>query len=137
MTDKQKARIQLLVDALRSGEYEQGQAALRTEDKYCCLGVACDVYRKHNRNGKWVAETDSMYSYRFSLYGDSQGGVLPEIVAKWYGFGRNPNPGLNFEAGYASATFINDHSGLDFSQIANAFEKTFLMFELRNGGSGD
>lgn len=32
------------VEALRSGEYKQGQNALRTNDnKFCCLGVLCDV----------------------------------------------------------------------------------------------
>lgn len=30
--------------ALRSGEYEQGVYELRRESKYCCLGVACEVF---------------------------------------------------------------------------------------------
>ncbi len=30
--------------ALRSGDYEQGQFALKTnDDKFCCIGVLCDV----------------------------------------------------------------------------------------------
>ena len=32
------------VEALRSGKYEQGKQALRAEgNKFCCLGVLCDV----------------------------------------------------------------------------------------------
>lgn len=33
------------VEALRSGEYKQGQGALHRadEDTYCCLGVACKI----------------------------------------------------------------------------------------------
>ena len=32
------------VEALESGEYKQGKTYLRdSEDKYCCLGVACEV----------------------------------------------------------------------------------------------
>lgn len=32
------------VKALRSGKYQQGRRALRTTDnKYCCLGVLCDL----------------------------------------------------------------------------------------------
>ena len=31
------------LEALESGEYAQTQAALRRNDSYCCLGVACDV----------------------------------------------------------------------------------------------
>ena len=36
------------VDALRSGEYTQGQSCLRKTvegvSTFCCLGVACDIY---------------------------------------------------------------------------------------------
>lgn len=32
------------LDALRSGQYEQGRGTMRTEDnKFCCLGVLCDL----------------------------------------------------------------------------------------------
>ena len=31
------------IEALRSGDYVQGQERLRTGDCYCCLGVLCDV----------------------------------------------------------------------------------------------
>lgn len=37
----------LWIDALRSGKYEQGHLRLRTaDDKYCCLGVVCDLVSK-------------------------------------------------------------------------------------------
>ena len=33
------------VEALRSGKYEQGRTYLRSmENRYCCLGVACDLF---------------------------------------------------------------------------------------------
>lgn len=31
------------LDALRSGKYMQGQRFLRQHDKYCCMGVLCDI----------------------------------------------------------------------------------------------
>lgn len=31
------------LEALRSGEYKQGRAYLRKDDKFCCLGVLCDL----------------------------------------------------------------------------------------------
>lgn len=31
------------VEALRSGEYKQGQFTFRNGDRYCCLGVLCMV----------------------------------------------------------------------------------------------
>jgi hypothetical protein len=35
------------IAALESGEYKQGQKALRpSESTYCCLGVLCDLYAK-------------------------------------------------------------------------------------------
>jgi hypothetical protein len=37
------------VEALRSGEYEQGRKHLHPEaGKYCCLGVLCDLHSKDN-----------------------------------------------------------------------------------------
>lgn len=31
------------IDALRSGQYKQGQKKLRDGDAFCCLGVLCDI----------------------------------------------------------------------------------------------
>lgn len=31
------------VAALRSGDYKQGNNWLRADDKYCCLGVLCEI----------------------------------------------------------------------------------------------
>lgn len=44
-----KTPVELWCDALRSGEYKQGRTVLHDtrEDSWCCLGVACDLYRKH------------------------------------------------------------------------------------------
>lgn len=39
------------LEALRSGKYQQGIKYLRTaDDKYCCLGVLCDISGK----GDWL-----------------------------------------------------------------------------------
>jgi hypothetical protein len=32
------------VFALRSGNYKQGRGWLREDDRFCCLGVLCDLY---------------------------------------------------------------------------------------------
>lgn len=45
------------VEALRSGEYEQGYAKLRsTDDTYCCLGVLYDI-----DVGDWVRTKSEGY----------------------------------------------------------------------------
>ena len=35
------------VAALRSGEYEQGRGCLQMGGKFCCLGVACEIYQQN------------------------------------------------------------------------------------------
>lgn len=74
--------------ALRSGEYNQGYNALRTEkdgrERYCCLGVLCDLAMK---NGVLMT---------LSLNGeyDGMGAYLPEAVTDWSGV-RKCSPEVN------------------------------------------
>lgn len=39
----QKSVKKKWLKALRSGEYKQGSGQLRSDDRYCCLGVLCDI----------------------------------------------------------------------------------------------
>lgn len=42
--EQMKEHRRLWVEALRSEKYKQGQGVLRsTDDRYCCLGVLCDL----------------------------------------------------------------------------------------------
>ena len=41
------------IEALRSGEYKQAQHQLRDGDRFCCLGVLCDIHSKET-GGEWV-----------------------------------------------------------------------------------
>lgn len=47
------------VEALRSGEFKQGQLALRERDgrkyEYCCIGVACMVWQRE-KLGAFIVE---------------------------------------------------------------------------------
>lgn len=66
--------------ALRSGKYEQGQECLltRTEegDKFCCLGVLCNLYAKEHPGTGFKKLDEDWYFYE--TYAD-----LPENVAGW------------------------------------------------------
>lgn len=63
MTEPEK----LLVEALRSGRFRQGRGALRpTEETYCCLGVACEVFKEATGRGSW--DSDTYPSARWSLF---------------------------------------------------------------------
>ena len=52
-SQRQRDHLRRWVEALRSGEYKQGTGRLRSGDEYCCLGVACDVYRLTTKKGRW------------------------------------------------------------------------------------
>ncbi len=132
-----KARIRKWVKALRSGEYQQGKDALRKGDKFCCLGVACDLYAKaHPEKVTWMyqevrggAESLGYIGYEFPS-GDPQVAVLPEPVMEWLGI-EEDNPILIPTADDDShdsfcASELNDDENYSFAQIADAIEATYL-----------
>lgn len=60
ITRTRKEVYQLWLDALRSGKYRQGQGQLRQTDgnghnRFCCLGVLCDLAVKDG-GPKWNSE---------------------------------------------------------------------------------
>jgi hypothetical protein len=133
-----KERVQLWVDALRSGKYNQGDGALRivfesgVDEKFCCLGVACDI----SGVGEWEfnsgTEIDEAIYYspddKFSN-GNRDSSILTGRVAEWFGF-NSKDPNLIDEDGdYEKATALNDSHGYTFEEIADAIERTFLNDE--------
>lgn len=79
---KQKIK-KLWVDALRSGEYKQGKSVLCSEDKYCCLGVLCELAYNDNIINK---EKGVHASYPNEVcYYDNESHLLPASVMKWAG----------------------------------------------------
>jgi len=122
-----RTRIKLLVDALRSGKYQQGRECLQRNDKFCCLGVACDVYHLHTGEGRWIPNDQAGGRKDFSAgmiagYGlDIHGTALPHAVSRWFGF-VGSNPGING----ATAITYNDQMQASFDEIADAFERTYL-----------
>lgn len=112
------------VKALRSREYDQGREWLQTADgKYCCLGVACDVYEKEtgitlpkNRKGCFSCTDESL--------SDEYG-----CVREWLGLktedGRG-DPVLEDNSflveSYSSLMSVNDSGDYDFQDIANIIE---------------
>jgi hypothetical protein len=67
------------VTALRSGQYKQGVAALRSgEDEFCCLGVLCEIAVKHGVIEPAAGGGDGEdYSY------EARTAFLPPVVAGW------------------------------------------------------
>lgn len=108
-------RAQLLIAALESGEYEQGQFALRNSaNGFCCLGVACDLYAEHVPDApKWV---------NFRYMGD--GVILSREVQEWFGFYDACGKFKDQFAidGDTSLMELNDN-GVDFKTIAGVIRE--------------
>lgn len=89
------------VAALRSGKYKQTQGQLRSDDKYCCLGVACDL----------AMETGVISSFIGTNLG------LPKPVQDWIGL----KDDFGNYRGFSSLASEND-AGRTFLEIADIIE---------------
>jgi hypothetical protein len=131
MDQKFKARW---VAALQSGEYQQGQQQLRRGDKFCCLGVACDLIAKDG-GGYWSDDVFYLKPRRIRDIFKSSSELsdkykLPPALAKRLGIGRDPEvPGVirdyvpSGSAGlHATLASLNDQ-GVPFHVIAEIIEE--------------
>ena len=107
-----KARVRRLVTALRSGKYKRGKGQLRDDDKFCCLGVACDI----SGVGEWQGD-----AYVVKKWGAGFA-TLPGPVAKYFGFNEN-DP---FLTDGTRASTVNDAWKKSFKVIADMFERRYL-----------
>lgn len=102
----------LWIEALRSGQYQQGEGTLRDRDnKFCCLGVLCNLHAQEH------PEVAKMQSVPSKYLGESE--FLPSRVVWW--------AGMKSEAGvygHNELTTDND-SGLSFTAIATIIEKNW------------
>ena len=103
---------ELVAQALESGEYKQGHGWLCAYGRYCCLGVATEVFMKHNP-GIIETETPNVRMYKCgSAHEDRR---LLEIVRRWLGFG-DKSGFFNKD----SLAALND-IGTSFTEIAKLF----------------
>lgn len=108
-----------LVTALRSGEYIQGRSALHVGDKFCCLGVACDLYAKETGRGHW--KINSLGCYEFVTPEDVRSGVLPKPVMEWLGLPNRNGEFVRDGRPSSSLADMNDY-GASFAAIADLIE---------------
>lgn len=108
------------VAALRSGEFQQGKNALKSEEGYCCLGVLCELHRREV-DGSWRLQASGNYAYGMST------SFLPGEVLDWAGL-RNSWPNVIIDDERASLDTHNDGSTgytvrcKSFEEIAKAIE---------------
>ncbi len=96
------------VTALRSGEYKQGKARLRTQgDEFCCLGVLCEILAP----SRWTL-MDEGSPHRYWQHGIGES--FPDDVA-------NEEAGLDVKEGEYLAN-MND-TGSSFAEIADYIDQ--------------
>lgn len=126
--------VMLWVEALRSGEYDQGHERLTriNEDGYeldCCLGVACKVAIKHGVEFDSIEIKEDSSGGKFKVY-DGEPSWLPRAVKDWLGIDNN-DPLLDRRGlDPYTATDLNDDQGLSFEQIASRIEAQAITGEL-------
>jgi hypothetical protein len=106
------------IKALESGEYKQAKGVLRNEnrDRFCCLGVACDVANKFSRTN-YFDMSDNL--------------LLPESLANFIGIdeGGEFKEEIKYRGkNYSSLTNLNDE-GITFPTIARIIRE---QLEKRN-----
>lgn len=106
-----KQRIKKLwVEALRSGEYEQGRGVLHnyTANTYCCLGVLCRLYDDMKKKD----DADFWFDWM-----DESGDHYPaEEVMNW----------AKLETSQAvDLAELNDRLSSSFAQIADIIEQKY------------
>lgn len=132
-----KERVAMLVAALRSGSYVQGQNRLaRTIHRdgtthYCCLGVACEIALANGAPVRKTTEYDEATDQDWIRYTDIDSGksethVMPPSVIDWFGFNAS-DPYLSSDGDYErrTAAEVNDQGG-NFAEIADMFKERFL-----------
>ncbi len=110
------------VETLRSDEFTQARHRLRTNEGYCCLGVACELYRReHLDNSSWFKHNGY---FEFEVDNFAAVSILPIPVSRWL-FGVD-----NCDVGFIpelnkSLTELND-TGSTFKEIADIIERTWV-----------
>lgn len=103
------------VEALRSGKYEQGTRYLKSENKYCCLGVLCEISNISSFiSNFYLSELPESY------YGSRRD--LPYEVGQW---GDVKTPLGNIEEFDICLSEINDNEHGTFKEIADYIESVW------------
>ena len=101
------------IKALRSGDYEQTRGNLHDmENKFCCLGVLCDLAVKSGVDIDIDRNNHGYITY------DKNSGNLPRYVRKWSGIIDN----LEDSSSLYTLMSLNDH-GSSFNIIADKIEE--------------
>lgn len=116
-----RERREKWAELLESGEFEQATGRLRNRDgDMCCLGVACELYRRETGRGAWVESEDGDGALAFALEATQDDGILPMEVTRWLGLDGESGGYLQ---GTRSLLQDNDVKQMSFEQIAETIRE--------------
>jgi hypothetical protein len=108
--EQQRENRKKWVEALRSGKYNQGQSSLNVKNRFCCLGVLCEVVGVDKQRNESTGQT---------LYGKAlNGSICPEEAMCAVGLTSEYG---NFDSNN-SLVKLNDSEGASFKEIADIIE---------------
>ena len=120
------------VEALRSGKYKQGKEYLKRGNKYCCLGVLCDLYLTDKKK-EWRVNNEGTEPFYTC---EKSEGALPTKVMKWAKMPDDTSVSDQVAMHHMEErdkydeviTLVeaNDTRGYNFEQIAKLIETEFL-----------
>ncbi len=105
--------------ALRSGDYKQGSHQLVRNDRYCCLGVACDLAVKAGVTSEWAGE-DYPYFGDLEEWEADPIGAMDDDRASWAELPYNVRSWLGLPEGDPLVELPEDH---------------FMIAKLKNAGA--
>ncbi len=112
---------EMWIQALESGEYQQGRALHPDQDTFCCLGVLCDLYHKETGNGEWINEVpgDGIIHFKTINWGDPAyySSMPPPEVHHW-AYGETVRDDF-----FPHLSGLNDRSRYTFPQIAQVIRE--------------
>ena len=119
--EEQADHREQLVRALMDGKYRQSHTALRRNDKFCVLGVACDL----SMLGTWQGDEDSM-AY---VVGNEWSSIeLADSVAEYYGFA-STNPEVHYNGRLRTLMSLNDGQEMPFNKLAELIDHNIRLEE--------
>lgn len=107
------------IKALRSGIYKQGKNYLCKKNKYCCIGVLCEIAHENGVGKKTIDDEGIAYYDELSSH-------LPPSVAQYLGVLSTDNIVCG---AYGSLINLNDVQNKTFEEIADIIEKHFILEE--------
>ena len=110
-----KPIIQKWIRALRSGRYKQTRKFLRSDGKYCCLGVLCNIVKPQVK-GKW-------YGSCFKVKDNGDEFNLPVSVQNFAGVSNSLHD---------SCVTWNDEQNMNFKEIAQKLEDKLNQRKKKN-----